>query len=247
MDRIPTNFDMFRENLFVDLHGATYSYYSPEVLPPAGNALQQHPSMATSLSASTFPILDPCDRRRALEQFTDIVCSSTALPPQADRILHDVHTFMLAHPSTSLFTTGENSLSMFPSGEDNLTRAHVGHINPNVHEQELACDGKACRFDSCREILWDTTTAGITKHLLDHHFMDDRTEWENSDERIRCLWRDCRHRGTLKKRSVAKHIGTSHLKTTEVRCDVPGCDTVLSRGDGWKRHVKTVHGMATSP
>jgi len=231
MDRIPANFDVFHENLFVDLlHGAT---------------LQQHPSMATSLSA--FPTLDPCDRRRALEQFTDIVCSSTQLPPTADRILYEIHTFVLAYLPVAPLTVGQFPLGVPPTDEDNHIHANIGPANPNGNEAELVGDGTACLFDSCRVTLQDTTTAGITKHLLDHHFTDDRTEWEKSDERIRCLWRDCRHRGTLKKRSLAKHIGTSHLKTTEVRCDVPGCDAVLSRGDGWKRHVKTVHGMAASP
>ena len=104
-----------------------------------------------------------------------------------------------------------------------------------------------CEFDGCGEVIRDLTLECITRHLVEDHFHAKVSDWRKSgDDKIHCLWPGCRLRGAIKKRSLAKHVSTSHLKTTETRCNVPGCDAVLSREDARHRHVLTVHRSAAA-
>ncbi|KAH9840837.1 uncharacterized protein C8Q71DRAFT_741581 [Rhodofomes roseus] len=184
----------------------------------------------------------PADRRCLLDAFADLVDSSAELSPEVEGILHDVRAFVLSRVYAAPPSIGS------PLARSLTTEDHNGDISGlDNHAEETSSEGKICHFNGCHGAFEDTTTAGITNHLLENHFKDNRTSWETSDERVHCLWRDCRCRGTLKKRSLARHIGTTHLKTTEVPCDVPGCGAVLSREDGRKRHMRTVHGTAGTP
>lgn len=50
-----------------------------------------------------------------------------------------------------------------------------------------------------------------------------------------------------RERGLAKHVSTSHLKITETKCNVPGCNAVLSKEEPARhRHVLTVHRSAAA-
>ncbi|KZT66951.1 hypothetical protein DAEQUDRAFT_813238 [Daedalea quercina L-15889] len=233
---------MFEDNTLVDPGcAATYSY-SFDTPKPAEH--ERHFSANFPQGSPALPFNSPqSEHVYVLESFAEMVRSSTALPPEADRILRDIHTFVSTTSSAVPYAVGNRFWGTLP-------RYIEGHGAQNIdrfRHGPAPIDGTRCLFNNCRIVLQDTTNAGVARHLLDHHFTGDRTQWEKSDERIHCLWIDCRHRGTLKKRSLAKHICTAHLRTTEVKCDVPGCDAVLSREDGRKRHTMKVHGALATP
>ncbi|KAI0723631.1 hypothetical protein C8Q72DRAFT_858493 [Fomitopsis betulina] len=179
-------------------------------------------------------------RHELIERFRNIVCSSATLPPYADDLIGSIHAFVLAHqyPAPTALVADTGYIAPWKLLSDPA---------PVIDDQQAEEDGgraDVCRFGNCKEVLTDLTVGGVTEHLLRCHFGDRRSDWQKADKPVQCLWPHCRHRGMLKKRSLAKHICTTHLKITEVRCGIPGCDAVLSRSDGRERHVAKVHGLS---
>ncbi|GBE87669.1 hypothetical protein SCP_1103460 [Sparassis crispa] len=122
--------------------------------------------------------------------------------------------------------------------EDRIVRARTGcspqetgPVPPDLADES---NSTTCRWDNCTVNLNSTEVPVIKKHLLQYHF-GDRADWIVG-ERGYCFWKDCDYRKSMKCSSFAKHIATTHLKTTSRFCQ--NCGKLFTRGDSESRHRK---------
>ncbi|EPS94680.1 hypothetical protein FOMPIDRAFT_87324 [Fomitopsis schrenkii] len=105
------------------------NYYGADVLYGAVDVFVPYPCppLQASMGFHQAQYLDSLrDRCLIIERFSDIIYSSRTLPYDAGRILHDMHTFVLAHvqaPTTR--TTGPGVMSMQPMQLEGSVSANV--------------------------------------------------------------------------------------------------------------------------
>jgi len=87
---------------------------------------------------------------------------------------------------------------------------------------------------TCGALLDDTSPAGITRHLREHHF--SRGGWEKTN-RGHCQWASCA-RAQMDYASFGKHIASVHLREANAwSCEF--CCRDFGRRDAMRRHMKT--------
>lgn len=91
-----------------------------------------------------------------------------------------------------------------------------------------------CQWNNCGQAVENTATSVIS-HLMSLHRIDLKSRFGS----MRCNWDGCGENILII--SASKHITSTHLRLTVVKCpDCPG-DTEFCREDSLNAHIKTQH------
>ncbi|CCM06705.1 uncharacterized protein FIBRA_08994 [Fibroporia radiculosa] len=171
--------------------------------------------------------------------------------------LHGLPAFIGGYPPFSDLPAPDAASSPSPTSTSETLQSSL----PDGPLDELSC-----KWDGCRKHFCSARFSDIEAHLREDHFGPPSSssqppathvphatrsgarvpapaptaEWYPGS-RGRCRWAGCQSERTLFYKSFAKHIASTHLRSTKIACS-EGCGEYFTRPDSMMRHRQTVHG-----